>query len=113
MPFQPGNQEAKKGNKAKLYRRALLMELAAAGDDFKEMRQIARAHIDQAKTGDIAAIKEFADRLDGRAPQESTLNVNVAPEMSDDELARRIEELRGAGAIAGDGEAPVDPSQLN
>jgi len=69
MPFQPGNQEAKKGKRAKLYRDALTLELAAAGDDFKEMREIARKHIDLAKTGDMQAIKEFADRIEGKVPQ--------------------------------------------
>jgi hypothetical protein len=69
MPFQPGNQEAKKGKKAKLYRDALNMELAAAGDDFKEIREIARAHINAAKSGDMSAIKEFADRMEGKVPQ--------------------------------------------
>lgn len=69
MPFQPGNQEAKKGKKAKLYREALMMELASAGEDHKELREIARAHINAAKSGDMGAIKEFGDRIDGKVPQ--------------------------------------------
>ena len=46
------------------------MELAAAGDDNKALRAIARNLIAQAqaKVG-LAAIKEVADRLDGKATQ--------------------------------------------
>jgi predicted membrane GTPase involved in stress response len=69
MPFQPGNQEAKKGQRTKLYQQALKMELAAAGDDLKELRAIARKQIDLAKAGDIQAINGIADRLDGKPAQ--------------------------------------------
>jgi hypothetical protein len=42
------------------------MELAAAGEDLKELRAVARALIDAAKAGNIRAIQELGDRLDGR-----------------------------------------------
>src|SRR5947208_9986123 len=50
----------------KPYREALRMELAAAGEDMKKLREIARAHIEKAASGDMQAIKELADRLDGK-----------------------------------------------
>jgi hypothetical protein len=46
-------------------RAALRMEIAAV-EDFKDLRSIARAHLEKARSGDIAAIKELAARLDGK-----------------------------------------------
>ena len=53
----------------KPYREALRMELAAAGEDMKKLREIARTHIEKAAAGDMQAIKELANRLDGRPAQ--------------------------------------------
>lgn len=64
-----GRSGTNKG-KDKPYRDALRMEIAAGGDDHKVLRQIARTHLDLAKAGDMQAIKEVADRLDGRPIQQ-------------------------------------------
>lgn len=48
---------------------AIRMELAAAGKDHKALRAIARQLISKASDGDMQAIKEFADRIDGKVPQ--------------------------------------------
>lgn len=55
--------------RAKPFRDALRIELAAAGEDQKELRAIAQALISKAIAGDIQAIKEFGDRLDGKVAQ--------------------------------------------
>jgi hypothetical protein len=44
------------------------------GVDLKKLRQIARAHIENAASGDMQAIKELADRLDGKPAQILDLN---------------------------------------
>jgi hypothetical protein len=69
MPFQPGNNEGAKSRKAKPFRDALNLEIAAAGEDHKALRRIAGALLDQAYGGDMQAIKEVADRMDGKVPQ--------------------------------------------
>lgn len=53
----------------KPFRDALRMEIAAAGEDHKALRRVARALIDKAADGDVPAIKEIADRLDGKPAQ--------------------------------------------
>src|SRR5262249_37889932 len=74
----------------KPYREALRMELAAAGEALKKLREIARAHIEKAAAGDMQAIKDLADRLDGRPAQilehsgpdsvQEIVHVNASPE---------------------------------
>ena len=53
----------------KPFRDALRLEIAEAGDNFRELRVIARALINEGKTGNVVAIKEIGDRLDGRPAQ--------------------------------------------
>jgi hypothetical protein len=48
---------------------SLRTELAAAGDNMKKLREIARVHIARCEAGDMQAIKELADRLDGKPAQ--------------------------------------------
>ena len=95
-PGQSGNPAGKKPGtlKERPYRDALRMEIAAA-DDFKGLRAIARAHLEKARSGDMAAIKELADRIDGKPTQESSLTLQHKPatEMTDEELTARIAEL--------------------
>lgn len=62
----------------KPYRDALRMEIAAAGeadDPHAALRKIARRHLNLAAGGDMQAIKELADRLDGKPAQETTAEV--------------------------------------
>jgi phage I-like protein len=66
----PGRYRGERGQQRdKPYREALRMELAAAGDNMKELREIAKAHIAKCKEGDLQAIRELADRLDGKPTQ--------------------------------------------
>lgn len=59
------------------YRTALMMELASRGEDFKELRRIARANINKALEGDTQASREIADRTDGKPAQQMNINSTV------------------------------------
>jgi hypothetical protein len=66
------NWTGKRGPSEKPFRDALRMELAAAAagnGSHKELRRLARALIERAATGDVSALRETADRLDGTVPQ--------------------------------------------
>ncbi len=71
MPFQKGQSGNPKGPGAqKPFNDALRMEIAAAGANHKALRSIANKLVDMAVNGDIRAIKEVADRLEGKAVQQ-------------------------------------------
>jgi hypothetical protein len=86
----------------KPFREALRMEIAAAQDDAnpRSLRAIARKLLDRAGEGDIQAIKEIADRLDGKVPQGIGGDDELPPiatELSDEQVARRIAFLLAEG----------------
>ena len=68
--FKPGQSGNPNGRpKSKPFADALRAALKAAGDDSKTLETVAQALVTKANTGDVAAIKEIADRLDGKVPQ--------------------------------------------
>lgn len=69
MAFQPGNKEASKRGKEKPFADALRVEIAAAGEDSRSLRAIARKLLDMAASGDMQAIQQVADRMDGKPSQ--------------------------------------------
>ena len=97
-------------NKDKPFAEALRMELASAGTDHKRLRNIASKLIELAECGELQAIQQIADRLDGKPAQTTDLTVhNVsAKELRDDELA-----AIATGSSEGADTPAVDPSQLN
>lgn len=56
-------------NKDKPFKEALRKAIADAGDDRPRLRNVANALLDKAESGDVQAIREIADRLDGKVPQ--------------------------------------------
>lgn len=63
-----GNQNAKKDNR----RWAETLNRAIVQDDGKRLRDAAEKLLDAAASGDLQAIKELADRLDGKPAQAIT-----------------------------------------
>jgi hypothetical protein len=96
---------------------ALRMELAAAGGDQRALRAIARNLISIASSGEpiaLQAIREIADRTDGKARQTSdiTLHNANARELSDDDLAAIAAGGNDEGIEPGSG-PKADSSKLN
>jgi hypothetical protein len=56
-------------NKDKPFKDALRKAIADAGTERPRLRNIANALLDKAESGDVQAIKEIGDRLDGKVPQ--------------------------------------------
>lgn len=69
MPFEAGNQEAKKANhkKPRLITQKLIARLNDA--DGAALDRLLAALIAKAQEGDVPAIKEIFDRVDGKVPQ--------------------------------------------
>lgn len=67
---QPGNNNA---GKSRPFAEAI--NRAIAQDDGKRLRAIAESLLTKAAEGDISAIKEFADRVDGKVMQQIEANV--------------------------------------
>lgn len=69
-PFQPGQSGNPNGRpKSKPFKDALERALKAAGDDKSAIELVATALVEKARSGDVPAIKELADRIDGKVPQ--------------------------------------------
>lgn len=90
-------------NRDKPFRDALRMEIAEAGGDKKRLRVVARSLLDKAETGDVPAIKEVADRLDGKVAQAVEHSGSVGTydltKVSDGDL-ERLEAILGPLALA-------------
>jgi hypothetical protein len=69
-----GNSNASKENR----RWAETLNRAIAQDDSKRLRAAAEALLDQAAKGDLPAIRELADRLDGK-PHQTLSGPNDSP----------------------------------
>lgn len=73
MVFRPGQSGNPKGNpRAKKFNAAL--ERAITQDDGDRVRAAAEKLLDLAVAGEAWAIKELADRLDGKALQSTDIN---------------------------------------
>lgn len=75
---QPGNSNAKKENR--LWGDAIRRRIAQG----KSLDSLAQALVDKALDGDIAALKEIGDRLDGKPSQtiEATVDASITVEIT-------------------------------
>lgn len=74
MPFEAGKSGNPEGGKpgpkkGKLFKDALSLAIHRTDGDKTQLARIAEALVEKATTGDVQAIKEVADRLDGKATQ--------------------------------------------
>lgn len=71
MPFEP-NHELSTGRPKKEKSFASMLRIAineATEEGGTKLRAVADALVNKAVTGDVPAIKELADRIDGKVPQ--------------------------------------------
>lgn len=73
MPFEAGQSGNPNGTpgpkKIKLFKDALQLSIKRADGDKCKLGRIADALVEKAIAGDVPAIKEIADRLDGKVSQ--------------------------------------------
>lgn len=69
MPFETGNQEAKKANhkKPRIITQKLIARLQDAGG--AQLDRLLNALLKRGEEGDVPAIKEIMDRVEGKVPQ--------------------------------------------
>lgn len=76
------------GARQKPFRDALRLVIAEAEDNPRKLRRIAEKLYDAAASGDVQAIREIADRLDGKVAQA------VVGGEDDDPALKHIHEIR-------------------
>ena len=104
MGFQKGNKLGTGRPVSKPFYDALMMEIKGAGSDHKSLRRIARKLMACAESGESWAIREIADRLDGKPHQTVDKTVEhkkTIHEITDDELIA----IATAGSTNGTGKA--------
>ena len=70
MPFQPGNQEAKKATNPRPWKEAIARAIKRREEsDPLALERLADRLLAKVAEGDVSAIKEFGDRLDGKVAQ--------------------------------------------
>lgn len=113
-PFPKGVSGNPKGRPpTKGFAQTLRQRISDAEGDEDILRKIADALLEKAATGDIQAIKEVADRLDGK-PVAMTADVtNKLDDLSNEALDAAIVALKESVANASpSGEKPTSPSKL-
>jgi hypothetical protein len=114
MPFEKGQVSNPNGNNGKPFRDALRMELAAAGDDHRALREIAANLIQLAKLRDtdaLPAIREVADRTDGKVPT-PVGGTDELPPLAMQTIERTIVDPKVTGADSAGVDPATDPGKI-
>jgi hypothetical protein len=96
----------------------LLLPFCGRVSGFRELRDVISGMLNTlaraGEPGSLQAIREIADRLDGKPKQEAevTLRQALASELTDDDLAAIAAGAKDEGVEPGSGLQP-DPSKLN
>lgn len=97
----------------KIWRDAVMraVKRMQAGDDVHALERLADKLVSKGLEGDIPAIREIGDRLDGKPHQtaEVTVTRQRASELTDDDLAGIVSDRRSAGTP----KTPGDPPRLH
>lgn len=94
-----GRSGTNKG-KDKPWANALRLAVMAEDGGIKKLRRLAERCVAEALAGDMQAIKEIGDRLDGKPVQEATLTVDDKRDAADwtrDELVAVLNDARAGG----------------
>jgi len=100
MDFKMAGNRNSGRRQEKPFADALRMEVAALKDDRRGLRLVARKLIEKAEHGDMAAIRELADRTDGKPVQQNVNQHGFDP-------ANTVYEI----TIGGDGSNEPDRSE--
>jgi hypothetical protein len=106
MPFEKGN---KLGAKGRLFDGAL--KRAIAQDDGKRLRDAAEKLLSKAAEGEPWAIRELADRLDGKSQQTVSVERKNVTDLTLSELVAEMAAVAGGGEEAS--ASPDEPSQVH
>jgi len=103
MPFAKGKSGNPGGRpKTKPWADALMLAASREDGDTTKLHKIAAKTVELAIQGDISAIKEFGDRIDGKPQQTTDVNVNDNRTLA--EFTRQeLYEIINAASPGGDG----------
>ena len=85
-----GNKNSGRVHHDRPFRDALVLELELAAKDKSKLRRVAKSLVKKAIDGDIQAMKEVADRVDGKAAQSLTVAGDQDNPLQFEYIERRI-----------------------
>ena len=72
-----GNQNGKGNAKTKIWTDAIRKAVLSRADGKKRILKLAHALLDKAESGDVSALKEFGDRIEGKSVQPTEISGSI------------------------------------